>query len=119
MKLTLQFTLLVGFLFFGVLLGINTAEKGIHQIEGASSNVTSQALKVTPSKPGEVEVAVLGKKYTAQTPIPDMEKIKSSEIVQGAGNRISRIGNDLGTLLKEGTRSGLEWFFGWIEKRLG
>jgi hypothetical protein len=117
MKLTLQFTLLVSFLFFGVLFGINTAEKGIHHIAGASSNVASQALKVTPSKSGEVEVAVLGKKYTAQT--PDIEKIKSSKVVQGASNRMSQIGTELGIWLKEGTRTGLEWFFGWIEKKIG
>jgi hypothetical protein len=120
MKLTFQFALLVICLFIGVLLGINTAENGIYRIEGASSSAKAQALQVTPSNSGQVEVAVLGKKYTAQADLPDMEQIKesSSKVVQGTGSKLSDWGTQIGDWLSKTTRTGLEKFYSWIEDRV-
>lgn len=120
MKLTIQFAVLVIFLFVGVLLGINTAENGIYRIEGASSSVKAQALQVTPTETGQVEVAVLGKKYTAQADLPNMEQIKqsSSKMVQGTGSKLSQWGTQIGDWLSNATRKGLEKFYSWIEDRV-
>lgn len=113
MKLTVQFGLLVFVLFFGVLLGIDTAEKGIYRIEGAPSGMVTPALEVTPKDDGALEVAVLGKKYKADQAMTKVNEVKSttSELAAGAGNQIGRLGILLGNWLKETTRIGLEWIF--------
>lgn len=120
MKLLIQFVLILSVLFFGVMMGIDTAAKGIYRIEGAPNNMQKQAFQITPSTQGKVEVAVLGQKFTASTP-QAAPKIKQEvkRTTEATGNRISEIGNGLGSLLREGTSKGLSWILEKLAQWIG
>jgi hypothetical protein len=106
MKVTLQFSILVLFLFFGVLMGIQTAEKGIYRIEGAPQGTVTQSLHLSSKGEGQLEVAVLGKTYQAPDAIKQVKHTK---------NRVSEIGNGIGHWLTDVTRKGLEWIIKTVE----
>lgn len=120
MKVTLQFFLLVCILMFGVLLGMDRAEKGIYQIDGMPGEKTG-AFHITRIDGDKMEISVLGKRYLAdregniQSPLE--AGVEQSE-QQQKGNQmaklpsrgmISEMGNRLGGWVHQGAKRGLEW----------
>ncbi|MBO8171454.1 MAG: DUF3679 domain-containing protein [Bacillaceae bacterium] len=122
MKLAFQFFFLVSILLFGVLLGIDTAEKGIRRIDGNPG--ASGAFHIKRVDGNRIELEVLGQtivtdrsgnpisqQETEQTE-PKKEPVIPQEQAEPAPREtswLSRIGNQLGDWLSTNTRRGLEW----------
>jgi hypothetical protein len=103
-KLAAKFFLLVGVLVFGILWGINTAEKGIQRIEGASGQ-PSKGFHITKIENGRLEVEVLGKQISSDN------RFLNGEISK---NRISLVAAEMRSWIVAVTRSSIEWIKGKI-----
>ncbi|GAB7386591.1 hypothetical protein BSNK01_04260 [Bacillaceae bacterium] len=113
MKLFIQFFVLVVFLFFGVLLGIHTAEKGIYRISGTPDK-PAQSFHITKIDDGKVEISVLGNRYKVENVDEITEEVqKKKEALEKQINekhsRISQLGNWLGDWFRKLTRKGIDW----------
>jgi hypothetical protein len=98
----------VGFiLLFGVIIGINTAEEGIRHIEGVPPNSGQRAFSIQ-SQNGQVGIDVLGKTY--QHELPDAKTWQAlKEKQKDHISFLSRIANEMGQMIRNGTKNGLEW----------
>ncbi len=94
MNWTLKFVGLLSVLLIGVALGLNTAERGIAQVNG-SPEQKPQAFYIKKLDKGKMEIAAVGK--PAQT-------IKSQGV-----NYMSRLGDIVGGWVKSGARSMIDW----------
>ncbi|MFM1651554.1 DUF3679 domain-containing protein [Brevibacillus sp. B_LB10_24] len=101
MNLTLKLAGMVFLLLVGVILGLQTAERGIHKVGGkpAEKQQTYYITKVDKSK---VEVAPVGKQGSQQ------DQIESD-------NYISQIGNMTGEWLRDSTNAIAKWVAGFFE----
>ncbi len=115
-KLSLKFVSMVLLLLFGILLGMNMAEKGIYRVAG-NPELNPQSLQVMNNEEG-IAVKVLGKTYVTELPkkdtignkkTSDADKLQhtSSELVTHV-SFISKVGNKLGDLFQIGAEKGLE-----------
>ncbi|WP_052947517.1 DUF3679 domain-containing protein [Aneurinibacillus tyrosinisolvens] len=102
MKLAAKFFLLVGVLVFGILWGINTAEKGIQRVEGASDQ-PSKGFHITKVDNGRLEVEVLGKQISSD-----------SKLLNGgiSGDGISLVATEVRSWVVNAARSSMEWIKG-------
>lgn len=83
-------TMVVFVLFFGVLLGMQTANDGMKKMKGYDESTLSSAFEVNQSQ-GELEVSILGEKVTSH----DVEKKKEQLEEMKAFNFFSVIGKKL------------------------
>ncbi|OEF96934.1 hypothetical protein BHF71_04185 [Vulcanibacillus modesticaldus] len=104
-RLTIQFGVLVILLLFGIILGINVAEKGIYRVAG-SPDMNSKSFQIKQGD-NQVEVMVLGKTYISKIPKKDMLSTNNNVSINKI-NFLSVLGNELGEYLQKGTRKGLE-----------
>ena len=111
-KLSIKFVSLALLLIFGVLLGMNMAEKGIYKVAGASESKVESFF--VSQKENKVEVKVLGKSYISELPKkitidsrkePE-EETKPKEIKKNIGF-VSNLGNQLGSIFQIGAEKGL------------
>lgn len=66
-KFLLKCTVLIGILFFGVLLGMQEANNGLLKMKGYDASSFSGAFDINQNKQGDVEASVLGQKVTSLT----------------------------------------------------
>ena len=83
-------TVVVLVLFFGVLLGMQTANDGIKKMKGYDESTLSSAFEVNQSQ-GELEASILGEQVTSH----DVEKKKEQLEEMKAFNFFSAIGKKL------------------------
>lgn len=94
MDIRLKVVSLVAVLLIGVILGLQTAERGIYKIEGLPEQ-QPQSFYITKVDKGKLELAVMGKKAKA-TPVQ-------------MSNYMSHFGVSLGQAVKGSTRAAINW----------
>jgi hypothetical protein len=98
MKLTVQFFVLVGMLFVGVMWGINMADNGIQRIQG-NPHPSAQAFQIKKISGGKMEMEVLGRQISSE-----------SQLLKGhPENWLTDTGTGLRSWFVVSTRKGLEW----------
>jgi len=131
-RFTFKFTFIIILLLFGMLIGMNMAEKGIYEVTGTTEPPKSfQIVK----QDNQVDVMVLGKTYSSELPdnladgngqtnsgqtnngqsngsqAPNIEKQSPNQNKQPVSetevNFMSNLGNKLGELFQIGTEKGL------------
>lgn len=129
-RFTFKFTFIIILLLFGMLIGMNIAEKGIYEVTGTTESPKSfQIVK----QDNQVDVMVLGKTYTSELPdnltdnngqannenTPNIEKQTVSQVKQPVAdndvNFMSNLGNKLGELFQIGAEKGLNLIAKLIE----
>lgn len=95
MNVTFKFIGLLSILLIGVVLGLQTAERGIHKVDGLPEQ-NLQTFYIKKMDKGQMEIAVMGKQVKADP----------SKMV----NYVSRLGLSVGTYVKGGTKSAMNWF---------
>jgi uncharacterized membrane protein len=93
-NVTLKFIGLVAILLVGVVLGLQTAERGIHKVEGLPQQ-SPQTFYIKKVDKGQMEIAVMGKQINADT----------TEV----STYVSHFGETLGDLVRGGTRKAIDW----------
>lgn len=112
-KVTFRFTAMVLLIIFGMLMGMNIAEKGIYKVEGNTDDPKSFQIAKDDNK---VEVIVLGKNYTSEIPndagninkVVKKEESVNPNNMKGKTNFISNLGNELGNSLQIVAEKGLK-----------
>lgn len=94
MNVTVRLTGLLVVLLIGVVLGLQTAERGIHKVSGLPEQET-QTFSIKKIDNGQMEIAVMGKEVQAAP----------GQIV----NYVSTAGQTLGQAVKEGARAAIDW----------
>lgn len=115
-RFTIRFISIVVILMFGILIGMNMAEKGIYRVAG-NPNLPTDSLNIA-QKNQQVEVKVLGKTYTTTIPkttktekdTSPKEKEESTQKVPSSNQMslLSKVGNALSITLQKGAEKGLE-----------
>jgi Protein of unknown function (DUF3679) len=95
MNVTLKLSGLLLILLVGVVLGLQTAERGISKVSGLPEQ-QPQTFHIKKVEQGQVEIAVMGKQV--QTANPD-------QVV----NYVSNMGMSLGSTIKSGAQVFVEW----------
>ncbi|SHE65352.1 hypothetical protein SAMN05444392_102234 [Seinonella peptonophila] len=106
---------MVAMLCVGVFVGIDSAEKNIHKLQGAEG--APRAIQITPQN-GKVEIALLGNVVTTQNPakaISPKQVIEAKKQVQGKTNQLAQLGNQVGSGIRQSARKLLSVIFGWID----
>lgn len=115
MRVALQALSLIGMLLLGIFLGINTAEKNMHQMQGTEG--APRAIQITPQD-GKIEITVLGEVVETKHPVvnvnsPEIQLVKE-EVKQGT-NYLAIWSNSIGSGIRNITRQWAEWLFGWMD----
>ncbi|UFJ38873.1 YqxA family protein [Brevibacillus humidisoli] len=100
MNVTFKFIGMLVILLTGVVIGLQTAEKGLQRVHG-QPDAKPQTFYITKVDQGEVEMAVMG------TPI----KTSPGKMV----NYISEVGSALGQIVKDGAKSTFRWLASLFE----
>lgn len=95
MNLTLKFMGMLMILLVGVVLGLQTAERGINKIDGIPDQ-KPQTFYITKVDKSEVEIALMGKQVKAKAP---------NQMV----NYMSQTGESIGSWVRSGTQSIIDW----------
>lgn len=101
MKHTLKFIGMLMILLVGVVIGLQTAERGIYAVEGKVDQ-QPQTFYVKKVDNGQVEIAVMGKTKQVEAKAPEV------------GTYVSKFGETLGQMIKVSTKRALEWVAGWF-----
>ncbi|MBH0331972.1 MULTISPECIES: YqxA family protein [Brevibacillus] len=101
MNVTMKLTGLLIILLVGVVLGLQTAERGISKVSGVPEG-QAQTFSIKKVDQGQVEIAVMGKQVQTANP---------KEMV----NYVSRIGLTLGGSIKSGAQSFVDWIGSFFE----
>lgn len=100
MNVTLKLAGLLVILLIGVVLGLQTAERGIARVSGLPEQPQSFYIKKVDQ--GKVEFAVMGKPVQADNP-------------QKVVNYVSNMGATLGAGIKNGAKTFVEWIGGFFQ----
>ncbi|WP_139490431.1 DUF3679 domain-containing protein [Brevibacillus dissolubilis] len=95
MNVTLRFVGMLTILLVGVVLGLQTAEKGIYKVDGLPEQ-KPQTFYIKKIDKGQVEIAVMGKEV----------KAKPQQVV----NYVSETGTSIGGWIKNSVKSTVDWF---------
>ncbi|USG63902.1 YqxA family protein [Brevibacillus ruminantium] len=95
MNVTIRLTGLLVILLIGVVLGLQTAERGIYKVSGLPEQQT-QTFSIKKIDNGQMEIAVMGKQVQARAP---------GQMV----NYMSSAGQSIGQVVKAGTKITVEW----------
>jgi len=91
-KFFIKCFLLVTILFFGVLLGMQEANRGLLQMKGFDDNTYGEAFQIKKNDSGEVEAAVLGEELTVhdiEEKQKKLEKMKAFHFFSGLGDKLA------------------------------
>jgi uncharacterized membrane protein len=94
MNVTLKMMGFVAILLVGVVLGLQTAERGIHKVSGLPEQ-QPQTFYIKKMDKGQMEIAVMGKQVQANP----------QEMV----NYVSKLGLSVGSYVKSGTKTAVDW----------
>ncbi|MBA4493121.1 DUF3679 domain-containing protein [Paenactinomyces guangxiensis] len=114
MRVTIQIIGLACMFILGIFLGIDSAEKNMHKMQGTEGG--PRAIQITPQD-GKIEIAVLGQVVETKNPVKQAEE-KVEEVsgkAEAKSNRLAAIGNEVGTGMREITRKVVELLFSWVE----
>ncbi|WP_026074222.1 DUF3679 domain-containing protein [Brevibacillus massiliensis] len=101
MNLTLKLAGMLFLLLVGVILGLQTAERGIHKVGGTPAE-KQQTYYITKVDKAKTEVAPVGNQGGKQNQIE-------------SANYISQIGNMTGEWLRDSTNAIAKWISGFFE----
>ncbi|GED72418.1 hypothetical protein BRE01_61200 [Brevibacillus reuszeri] len=101
MSVTVRLTGLLVVLLIGVVLGLQTAERGISKVSGIPEE-KAQAFYIKKVEQGQMEIAVMGKQVQTADP---------NKMV----NYVSRMGLTLGGTVKSGAKTFVDWIGGFFE----
>ncbi|KOO43861.1 YqxA family protein [Priestia koreensis] len=89
-KFTIRCLLVASLLFFGVLLGMQTANEGLIKMKGYEDPALSKAVNISTDD-GEVEASVLGakSKFNLEEKQQLLEKRKAFNLFSNAGKKIA------------------------------
>jgi hypothetical protein len=96
MHVTGKLTGLLLVLLIGVVLGLQTAERGIYKVSGIPDQ-EPQTFSIKKIEEGKMEILLMGKQVQTAQP-------------ERMANYVSRIGMALGDSVK----GGIRWFVAWI-----
>ncbi|CAM5793842.1 MULTISPECIES: DUF3679 domain-containing protein [Brevibacillus] len=94
MNVTVKLTGLLFVLLIGVVLGLQTAERGIQKVSGMPEQ-PPQTFSIKKIDNGKMEIAVMGKQV----------QTAPGQVV----NYMSNAGQSLGQIVKDGARVAIEW----------
>jgi hypothetical protein len=94
MNVTVKLMGLLAILLVGVVLGLQTAERGINKVSGVPDQ-QPQTFYIKKIDKGQMEIAVMGKQVQA----------KPAEMA----NYVSRVGLAFGRYVKDGAKTAVEW----------
>lgn len=100
MKVTFKFIGLLSILLIGVVLGLQTAERGINKIEGLPDQKL-QTFYIKKVDKGQMEIAVMGKQV----------QTKPGEVV----NYVSSFGLSVGDTVKQTARTAINWLASFFQ----
>jgi hypothetical protein len=112
MRLAVQMMTLVFMLIVGIVLGIDSAEKNMQEMQGIQG--APRAIQITPQN-GRIEIAVLGQVMETPNPVREVAPqhlAKVEEKVKESSTILATIGNGMGSGLREAARKVVEFFFG-------
>ncbi|MED1792406.1 MULTISPECIES: DUF3679 domain-containing protein [Brevibacillus] len=98
MNVTVKLTGLLLILLIGVVLGLQTAERGISKVSGTVDQ-EQQTFYIKKMDQGKMEIAVMGKQVQTENP----EKVV---------NYMSNMGMTLGSTIKSGAQTFVDWVGG-------
>jgi len=101
MNVTTKLTGLLVILLVGVVIGLQTAERGISKVSGLPEEQT-QTFYIKKMDQGKMEIAVMGK----QVQTADPEKMV---------NYMSNMGLTMGSTIKSGAKSFVDWVGSFFE----
>lgn len=101
MNVTAKLAGLLLVLLVGVVLGLQTAERGISKVSGLPEE-QPQAFYIKKVDQGKMEIAVMGKQVQTATP----EKMV---------NYMSQMGVTMGSTIKKGAKSFVDWVGSFFE----
>lgn len=111
LKFSFKFFMLITLLLFGMLLGMNIAEKGLYSIAG-NPEMTPESFQVQQTE-DKLEVKVLGEAYvsdipeTITTPAITEEPQQKGQVSKQDINFMGNLGNKLGEILHIGAEKSL------------
>jgi len=94
MRVTFKMMGMVAILLVGVVLGLQTAERGIQKVSGMPQQ-QPQTFYIKKIDQGQMEIAVMGKQVQANP--------------QQVVNYVSRFGLSVGSCVKSGAKSAVDW----------
>ncbi len=100
MNVTLKLIGLLAILLVGVVLGLQTAERGIYKVDGLPEQ-KPQSFYITKVDKGEMEIAVMGKQV----------KANPKQMI----NYVSEFGLTAGQFVKDGTKKAIDWVAGFLQ----
>jgi len=103
-KFVLKIILLVSTLLFGLLLGLQQAERGISSLEGTAQE-EQKGFYVKKIEDEHVEVAVLGEAFSTK----QLEEKKEKWKERNQHNTLSHVGNVLGSIVYTVAHKGAQW----------
>lgn len=101
MNLTLKFAGMLIILLVGVVLGLQTAERGIYKIDGLPDQ-KPQSFYITKVDKNEVEIALMGKQVKTTAP---------HQMV----NYVSNTGISIGTWVRSAFNNLIDWASRWFQ----
>lgn len=101
MNVTLKFIGLVCILLVGVMLGLQTAERGIYKVEGRPDQLP-QTFYIKKVDKDQMEIAVMGKTKQIEG--------RPAEVT----TYVSQFGETMGSVIKNSTRSAIDWLAGFF-----
>jgi len=101
MSVTVRLTGLLVVLLIGVVIGLQTAERGISKVSGIPEE-KAQTFYIKKVEQGQMEIAVMGKQVQTADP---------NKMV----NYVSRMGLTLGGSIKDGAKTFVDWIGGFFE----
>lgn len=122
MRLTFRFIFMVMTLLFGMLIGMNMAEKGIYRVAG-NLDEDVKSFQVVQNE-NQFEIKVLGKKYVSNLPEKENQSLNENSSKLNASDNntnmsnislINNIGNKLGAFFQSNTEKGLNILAGLID----
>ncbi len=111
-RFTLRFMVMFVLLIFGILLGMNMAEKGIYRVAG-NPNTTPHSFQVSRNN-NTTELQVLGKTYVTEQHQNTDQSSKEDSLPRSKTDKednqmtfIGKIGERLGFVFQKGAEKGL------------
>lgn len=101
---------LVIMMIVGICVGVNMAEKNIHQLQGIEG--APQSIQITPRN-GKLEITMMGKSVV-ETSIDEQKITEVTAQAQQEVGRIMTIGNWIGSGMRDMTRTVIDWFTNWL-----
>lgn len=101
MSVTLKFIGLVCILLVGVVLGLQTAERGIYKVEGRPDQLP-QTFYIKSVDKGQMEIAVMGK----------TKQIQGNPAA--VTTYVSQFGESMGEIVKNSARNAINWLAGFF-----